>query len=156
MLEPPDKQPSWKWICDKAQTVLNDSRDVPNDYKKIVTKAASPLLSFGRFKIKSTHISSTLATDGSCSDQTEIFAPDAEKGPNDRGEDDACHMDVDVLPNISPDGSGYSYCLERYLRDMSDSRYLFPARGCDAPKELCQIHLENAVDMFERMFIDAR
>jgi hypothetical protein len=156
MLEPPDKQPSWKWICDKAQTVLNDARDALNDYKKTVTKAAAPLLSFVRSKITSTCISSMRVRDGSRSDQTEIFVLDAENGPDGRVEDDACHTDVGIDPNISPDGSGYSYCLERYVRDNSDSRYLFPARGCNASKELNKIYLGNTIERFERMFIDAR
>jgi hypothetical protein len=77
MLEPPDKQPSWKWIHEKAHTVLNDARDALNDYKRTVTKAAAPLLSFVRSKITSTCISSTRVIDGSRSDQTEILVLDA-------------------------------------------------------------------------------
>lgn len=156
MLEPLDKQPSWKWIHEKAQTLLNDARDALNDYKKTVTKAAAPLLSFVRSKITSTCISSTRVIDGSRSGPTEIFVLDAENGPDGRVEDDACHTDVGIDPNIFPDGSGYSYCLERYLRDNSDSRYLFPARGCNASKELNKIYLGNAIERFQRMFIDAR
>lgn len=156
MLEPPDKQPSWKWIHEKAQTLLNDARDALSDYKKTVTKAAAPLLSFVRSKITSTCISSTRVIDGSRSGPTEIFVLDAENGPDGRVEDDACHTDVGIDPNIFPDGSGYSYCLERYLRDNSDSRYLFPARGCNASKELNKIYLGNAIERFQRMFIDAR
>lgn len=157
MLEPPDKQPSWKWICETARTVLNDARDALNDYKKTVTKAATPLLSFLRSKIKSTCISSTLATDGSRSDHTEIFVSSLENDPDGLGVvDDGCHKDADIEPNISADGTGYSYCLERYFRDKSDCRYLFPARGCDASKELDKIYLGDAIERFERMFIDAR
>ena len=39
---------------------------------------------------------------------------------------------------------------------MSDSRYFFPVRGCNASKELDKIYLGNAIKRLERMFIDTR
>jgi ElaB/YqjD/DUF883 family membrane-anchored ribosome-binding protein len=109
MLEPQDKQPSWKWLREKAQALLDDTRDTLNGYKKTVMKAASPLLSFVRFKIKNTCISSTLATDGR-SDQTEIFDPPPEDDPDGSGvENDGHGKDADIDPNVSTDVAGCSY-----------------------------------------------
>jgi len=157
MLEPPDKQPSWELICETARKVLNDALDTLNGYKKTVTKAATPLLSFLRPKTKSTCILSTLATDGSRSDDTKIFVLSLGKDPDGLGVvGDECHKDANIEPNISMEDAGYSYCLERYLRDKSDCRYLFPARGYNAAKELDKIYLEDMIERFERMFIDAK
>jgi hypothetical protein len=153
MLEPPDKQPSWKWLREKAQTLLDDTRDTLNGYKKTVAKAASPILSLVRSKIKSTCISSTLATDGSRSDRAEVIVLD-DPDESEMVEDEH-NKDADIDPNISADGSGYSYSLERYLRDKSDCRYLFPGRGCDKIKELDSIYVRNVIKRFERMFITA-
>ena len=153
MLEPPDKQPSLKWLREKARTLLDDARYKLNGYKKTVGKAATPLFSLVRTRIKRTCISSTLATDGR-SDNTEIFDPPAENGSD--GSEilyDVYHKDADIDSNISTEYSGYPYCLERYLRDKSDCRYLFPARGCDKLKELDKINLGNAIERFERLFI---
>jgi hypothetical protein len=157
MLEPPDKQPSWKWICDKAQTLLNDARGALNDYKKTMTKATTPLLSLVRSKIKSTCISSTLAKDGSRSDQTGISDSSLKYNTDRSGfVDDECHKITDIDPNIFTDPGGHYYMLERYLRDKSDCRYLFPARGCNALKRLHRVYLGDAIERFERVFIDAR
>jgi hypothetical protein len=153
MLEPPDKQPSLKWIREKAQTLLDDARNKLNGYKKTVGKAATPLFSLVKIRIKGTCVSSILATDGR-SDNTEIFDPLPENDPD--GSEilyDVYHKDTDIDPNVSTDYSGYSYCLERYLRDKSDCRYLFPARGCVKMKELDKIRVGNELERFERLFI---
>jgi hypothetical protein len=153
MLEPPDKQPSLKWLREKARILLDDAKDKLNGYKKTVGKAATPLFSLVKRRIKRTCISSTLATDGR-SDNTEIFDPPAESGAG--GSEilyDVYHKEADFDPSLSTEYSGYSYCLERYLRDKSDCRYLFPARGCDKMKELDKINVGNAIERFERMFI---
>ncbi len=150
MLEPPGKQPSLKWLHEKARTLLDNARDKLNRYKKTVGKAATPLFSLVKTRTKRTCTSSTLATDGQ-SDNTEIFDPPAENVPH--GSDifcDSYHQDTDINPNISTEYSVYSYRLERYLRDKSDCRYLFPGRGCDKVKELDKINVVNAIERFER------
>jgi hypothetical protein len=153
MLEPPDKQPSLNWLRENAQTLLDGARDSLNGYKKTVRKAATPVFSLVKSRMKGTCISSTLATDGR-SDNTELLdlPPENEAVDSDVAEDDY-HKDADIDPNIFKEYSSYSYCLERYLRDKSDSRYLFPARGCDKLKELDKINLGNAIERFERLFI---
>jgi hypothetical protein len=156
MLEPPDKQPSWKWIQEKVEAVLNDARNALNGYKKTVAKAVTPLLSFVRSKIKGTSISSALATDGSHSDQTVIFVPSPKNDPDGSGVvDDEGLKDADIDPNIPTECPGYSYTLERYLRDKRDCRYLLPGTalaGWDASKELDKIYLGSAIDRFERVW----
>jgi hypothetical protein len=153
MLEPPDKQPSLSWLRGKARTLLDGARDPLNGYKKTVRKTATPLFSLVKSKMKGTCISCTLATDGR-SDNTELLdpLPKNETSGSDVVEDDY-HKDAGIDLNISTEYSGYSYCLERYLRDKSDCRYLFPARGCDKMKELDKIKVGNAIERLERLFI---
>jgi serine/threonine protein kinase len=156
MLEPPGKQPSLNWLRGKSRTLLDGARDSLNDYKKTVRKAAFPLFSLVKPRKKGTCISSTLATDGR-SDNTELLDPPPENEPDGSVVvEDEYYKDADIDPNISAAYSGYSYCLERYLKDKSDSRYLFPARGCDKMKELDKINVGNAIERFERLFISVK
>jgi hypothetical protein len=151
MFETPDEKPSLKRIRDLAGTVLNN---LWSDYKKSIAKAASPILSFVRPLDKNAFRSSIRATDGRCSDQTEIFAPDPEKNPNDSGVvDDDCHKGIDIEPNISTGSSCYSYTLERYIQDKSDYRLFLvsnPAPAGSASKELHKIFLRTVMDRFEK------
>jgi hypothetical protein len=156
MLEPPDKRPSWDWIYGKLQTLLSNAQQALNDYTTTVTKAAAPLLSHVRSKFRTASISSTRAIDGNPSDRADpgFVIPDAEKRSDDSIQDEAFHTLVDTDLGLSPDSANYSYCLERFLLDKADSRYLFPARGSNASKQLDKIYLDDVMDRFERMFVD--
>jgi hypothetical protein len=110
-----------------------------------ITSMIRNLFSLVKTRIKGMCTSCTLATDGR-SDNTEIFDHPAENDPD--GSEilyDVYHKDADTHPNISTKYSGYSYCLERYLRYKSDCRYLFSAGGCDKVKEFDKIKLGNAI-----------
>lgn len=154
MLEPPDHQPSWKWIRESARTILDKARDAADEYKKTVTKAAAPLLSFSRSKMRSLSISSTLATRSS-SRHSKIFIPSVKTEPDGfRDASDGYQEKTELEPSISMDNADCSYCLERYLQDKSCCRYLFSARGYCAAKQLDKIYFDDMIDKFERTFID--